>query len=78
MAEGQLWGIPAGVDLWVMYYNKDLFDRYGIPYPEPKWTWDDFVDTILSVRHVGEGIFGCLTDDTLFPFALVYQHGVGS
>jgi multiple sugar transport system substrate-binding protein len=75
MAEGQLWGIPAGVDLLVMYYNKDLFDRYGVPYPELTWTWDDFVDTILSVRHVDEGIFGCLTDDTLFPSALVYQHG---
>ena len=25
-----------------MYYNKDAFDKAGIPYPDENWTWEDF------------------------------------
>ncbi len=25
-----------------MYYNKTMFDKSGLPYPTPKWTWEDF------------------------------------
>jgi len=25
-----------------LYYNKDLFDKAGVPYPTDAWTWDDF------------------------------------
>ncbi len=24
-------------------YNKTLFDRAGVAYPQPGWTWDDFL-----------------------------------
>jgi ABC-type glycerol-3-phosphate transport system substrate-binding protein len=30
------WVFTAGV-----YYNKDLFDEAGIPYPDTTWTWKD-------------------------------------
>ncbi len=26
----------------MMFYNKDLFDASGIPYPTAEWTWNDF------------------------------------
>ena len=32
--EGRIWGVPYGSRMWVMYYNRDLFDRYGAAYPE--------------------------------------------
>lgn len=25
----------------VVYYNKDLFDQAGVPYPEDGWTWEE-------------------------------------
>lgn len=30
-----------------LYYNKDMFDAAGVPYPDPKtpYTWDEFVNT---------------------------------
>jgi len=40
---GSVWGIPSGVNMAVMYYNKDLFDQNNAPYPKAEWTWDDFV-----------------------------------
>jgi multiple sugar transport system substrate-binding protein len=26
-----------------LYYNQDLFDKAGMPYPNENWTWDDFL-----------------------------------
>jgi multiple sugar transport system substrate-binding protein len=72
--EGQMWAIPFGVNLMVMYYNKDLFDQYGVPYPEMSWTWDDFVSAALLLRDPDEGIYGCAADGNL-TIPLVYQHG---
>ena len=56
--EGKVWAIPAGLDTLVMYYNQDLFDQYNVPYPEIGWTWDDFLQTSLSLRDPNAGVFG--------------------
>ena len=74
--ENQMWAVPAGVDPLVMYYNKDLFDRYGVSYPEIGWTWDDFLDAALAVRDSGANIFGYAPHSGRFDAMLfVYQHG---
>jgi raffinose/stachyose/melibiose transport system substrate-binding protein len=31
--DGKLYGIPVSGDLWVMYYNKAMFDKYGVKVP---------------------------------------------
>ena len=28
-----------------VYFNKEVFDKYNIPYPKMDWTWDDMVET---------------------------------
>jgi multiple sugar transport system substrate-binding protein len=28
-----------------VYYNRDLFDEAGVPYPDASWTWDQMVAT---------------------------------
>lgn len=33
----------------VVYYNKDLFDQAGVPYPEDGWTWEEFRDTAMKL-----------------------------
>ena len=73
--QGRLWGVPAELDLVVIYYNKDLFDQAGVPYPAPTWTRDEFLDTAVALRgglperkiaFVGQV-------DELTPF--IYAHG---
>ena len=27
-----------------VFYNKEMFDKAGVPYPTDDWTWDDFLD----------------------------------
>lgn len=40
---GRFYGLPRGWTTFVLYYNKDMFDRAGLPYPRAGWTWDDFL-----------------------------------
>ena len=41
MTLGGLYGLPSGVYTLFVLYNKDLFDKAGIPYPSSDWnnTW---------------------------------------
>ncbi|MCL2411902.1 MAG: sugar ABC transporter substrate-binding protein [Treponema sp.] len=34
--------LPASTGFWVLYYNKDIFDRAGIPYPSNDLTWPEW------------------------------------
>ncbi len=40
--DGFFGGMPWGGFPVLVFYNKDLFDAAGVPYPSPDWTWDDF------------------------------------
>lgn len=74
--EGKTYAVPAGVDIMVMFYNQDLLDLYGVPYPDIGWTWDDFLTTGLSVRDPAADTFGYLsTVDVLDVLTFIYQHG---
>jgi multiple sugar transport system substrate-binding protein len=42
---GNLYAIPRDVSNLVVFYNKDLFDKKGIPYPNKNWTFNDFLKT---------------------------------
>jgi len=41
MYENSVYGFPRDIGLEVLYYNKDMFDEVGVPYPDETWTWDD-------------------------------------
>jgi multiple sugar transport system substrate-binding protein len=72
--KGNVWAIPAGVNLTVIYYNKDLFDRYNVAYPEAGWTWDDMLMAASSVRDPDEGVYG-LASLPILVVPFIYQHG---
>ncbi|RXZ80521.1 extracellular solute-binding protein [Paenibacillaceae bacterium] len=50
--DGRLYGIPGWFNSKALYYNKDLFNRYQIPYPEDQMTWED---VILLAQRFPEG-----------------------
>ncbi len=39
----ELWCVPQNMSSLVVYYNQDLFDAAGVPYPADDWTWGDFL-----------------------------------
>lgn len=55
--EGTLLCLPQNISSLVVYYNQDLFDAAGLPYPADDWTWAEFVETAvaLTADHDGDG-----------------------
>ncbi len=52
--QGQVWGLPAELNMSVIEYNKDLFDAANLPYPTSGWTTDDFLAAAVALTE-GEG-----------------------
>ncbi|GIQ71163.1 hypothetical protein XYCOK13_39870 [Xylanibacillus composti] len=42
--DGRLYGLAPFFQSHAIYYNIDLFDRYGIPYPNDKMTWKEILE----------------------------------
>ncbi|MBI5096040.1 MAG: sugar ABC transporter substrate-binding protein [Candidatus Hydrogenedentes bacterium] len=53
--QGSLRGLPSSGQVGVLYYNKDLFDQAGVPYPSADWTWDDMVRTAKALTRDFDG-----------------------
>jgi len=78
--EGKTWGIPSDINMLLMYYNKDLFDRYAVPYPTIGWTWNDFLERAEDVTDPGSDVFGYAIQHDgdialMEPVLFIYQHG---
>jgi multiple sugar transport system substrate-binding protein len=62
---GELMCLPQNLSSLVVYYNRDLFDAAGVPYPEAGWTWANFLAAAQALTKDIDG--DGLTD----------QHGLG-
>ncbi|MCX7017777.1 MAG: extracellular solute-binding protein [bacterium] len=60
--EDRVYGFPANVAADGLWYNKDIFDKLGEPYPQGPMTWDDLIpiarrltirDASGRVKHFG-------------------------
>ncbi len=81
-SQGRNWGIPAGLDLMVLYYNQDLFDEYNVPYPEIGWTWEDFLDRAIRTSDPNANVYGYAPlysgqYELYDVITFMYQHGGG-
>ncbi len=52
-----LYAFPKGFTPLMVFYNKDLFDKAGVPYPSENWTWDDYLRIAkrLTIDINGDG-----------------------
>ena len=48
LRDGTQFGLPKYHGALALYYNKDLFDRYGVSYPDPTWTYEDYRTAMRS------------------------------
>ncbi|MCQ1769296.1 sugar ABC transporter substrate-binding protein [Neorhizobium galegae] len=52
--DGKIYALPFRSDFWVVYYNKDIFDKAGVTYPTNDMTWTQF-DQIATKLAGGMG-----------------------
>jgi multiple sugar transport system substrate-binding protein len=50
-----LYALPYRSDIWILYYNKDLFDKAGVPYPTNDMTWEQYA-ALARKMSSGEGV----------------------
>jgi len=64
--EGRTYGFPTNAGCNAIWFNKDIFDRCGEPYPKGSWTWAEFIGVArrLTVQEEGGRVrhFGFLCD----------------
>jgi multiple sugar transport system substrate-binding protein len=57
--DGKLYGFRHDTAFWLLYYNKDLFDKAGVAYPPATgWTLDEFMETACSLSKPDENQWG--------------------
>ncbi|HEY3415067.1 MAG TPA: extracellular solute-binding protein [Armatimonadota bacterium] len=63
MEGGKYYALPWNLIPFITFYNKRVFDRFGVPYPSDKWTWADYEAAAkkMTVDENGDGypdVFG--------------------
>ncbi|MCM3712975.1 sugar ABC transporter substrate-binding protein [Alkalihalobacillus oceani] len=74
--EGQL-AIPYDFGPYMLYYNKDIFDKHGVEYPTDNMSWDEFLEKAIATTD-GETYgfaFNSRQFDQNIPF--IWQNGGG-
>jgi multiple sugar transport system substrate-binding protein len=62
--DGKQYGLPKYHGALALYYNKDVFDEYHVPYPDASWTHDDYLRAMKTLTHTGgqADLWGSMTD----------------
>lgn len=48
--DGKSYAVPYRQDSWVLFYNKDLFDKAKVAYPDGSWTWADYMNAAAKLE----------------------------
>jgi multiple sugar transport system substrate-binding protein len=51
LPDGRQYGLPKYHGALALFYNKDLFDQYGVDYPDDSWDHDDYLDAMKRLTH---------------------------
>lgn len=79
--QGEIMCLPQNISSLVVYYNQDLFDAAGLPYPPDEWHWDEFVATARELTRDFDGDgridqYGLGMEPSLYRLsAFVWQNG---
>ncbi len=53
--EGRYYALPGNCNVDMLYYNRDIFDKAKLAYPNEDWTWDDMVAAAQKLTRRGPG-----------------------
>lgn len=75
--KGNQYAVPKDYDTIGLWYNKTMFDKAGLQYPNDKWTWKDLYDAAKKLTKSDKSQYGILTplhnQEGYYNF--VYQNG---
>jgi len=70
--QGSVRGLPASVSPFLVFYDKQMFDATGVPYPEIGWHWGDLLQAAshLTTRE-GDEVRRYGFVDTFFAYTVL-------
>ena len=75
---GKIYAVPRDISNLVIFYNKDIFDKNNLPYPDETTTFNDFLTLAKSATDHEKGIFGIsFEEDPLFYLPYLMSEGGG-
>jgi multiple sugar transport system substrate-binding protein len=78
ISKGGIYGLPVNNLTLALYYNKDIFDKFGVPYLKDGMNWDELIEVSkkLTRNEGGAQYVGLATSPAhvlrLNPFSLPY------
>ena len=77
---GSVYAIPKDHDTIALLYNKAIFDKYGVEYPNDDWSWADVRDAAAKITEAGkaDGVYGYAgntSNNQDFWYNIVYDYG---
>lgn len=58
MMDGKHYGLPFATNCTALFYNKDILDDAGVPYPDENTTWEEFHEMAKKLTDYGVTGFG--------------------
>ncbi len=78
---GPLMAMPACGGVTALFYNKDLFDKAGLQYPDSSWTYNDMLNAARTLTNneadPAKKSWGLLLDDGGFTGVDTYIYSNG-
>jgi multiple sugar transport system substrate-binding protein len=77
--QGAIYGLPSDINLFMIFYDKKMFDEADIPYPYIGWTWDDLIKAATQLtQREGDtvtryGFVDNFFDDTVWAMLRQYD-----
>ncbi|MCZ8513728.1 extracellular solute-binding protein [Paenibacillus filicis] len=53
--KGQIWGLPVTTNSMSLYYNKAIFDKFGVPYLKDGMSWEELFDVASKFNRTDGG-----------------------
>lgn len=54
--QGQIYYLPYNTLAFALMYNKDIFDKFGVPYPKDNMTWDEAIELGKKLTRSDAGV----------------------
>ena len=73
--DGKNYAVPKDYDTIAVFYNKALFDKAGVPYPDGTWDWAKYLETAKKLTK--DGVYGVAApmDAQQGYWNAIYQNG---
>jgi len=77
-ADNKQFGLPFSFSNVLLIYNKDLFDKAGVEYPNSDWTWVEEQAAAEKIRALGRNTFGIFHPVHFWEFYKVVRQNGGN